>query len=495
MGKNPFLTSLLLSALVFATAAVVYSQYGFQGKLVRDNAIYVYSGQQMAKGVPPYVSIFDHKGPLAPMISGVGVIMATFFNFDDLFTVRLIFFIFGCLTVVGIYLLGYTLFESHWTGILAAFVFIGFWGFGRHAASGPQAKIPMTFFEVLAILLTVRKRWFWAGFFGSLSFLTWQPMAVYPVVTLLLAVIQAKGRQERIRNTVHAVSGILMPIIIVSLYFLYKGAFFELVDGAIFFNILHLDRGYFYPLNDITRPIKAIYNGYTLMFAPLIIGLLMVSILYVRRMGLHGRNIYSLLSNDPFAVVLLSFPAPVIWSIFDFQGYVDFFVFLPYAAIGFAMFLYMFLDYVSGIKHVGHTLSMACFIFVCTILIVSAAINYRLTSEKGLERQRLWANQVRAHLGEGGKLLSIGRPSILSLLHMTNQNRYVFITFGIDNHIDANTPGGFKGWLKGLEEYNPSIIALGYTMGRFKGELMRWLHTHYRETNVGEWSIFVKKDT
>src|SRR3712207_9105294 len=40
-------------------------------------------------------------------------------------------------------------------------------------------------------------------------------------------------------------------------------------------------------------------------------------------------------TRETFAPVLLSLPFPVIWSMMDFQGYPDFFVFIPYVAIGF----------------------------------------------------------------------------------------------------------------------------------------------------------------
>ena len=41
------------------------------------------------------------------------------------------------------------------------------------------------------------------------------------------------------------------------------------------------------------------------------------------------------------AAFLLSFLAPVIWSVLDFQGYPDFFVFLPYFAISFAWMVFL----------------------------------------------------------------------------------------------------------------------------------------------------------
>ena len=72
--------------LVLGLAVLVYGLYGFDGVLLRDYSIYLYSGQRMAEGIPPYVSIFDHKGPLSPMIAGLGVMLSGLFNWDDIYT-------------------------------------------------------------------------------------------------------------------------------------------------------------------------------------------------------------------------------------------------------------------------------------------------------------------------------------------------------------------------------------------------------------------------
>lgn len=78
------------------------------------------------------------------------------------------------------------------------------------------------------------------------------------------------------------------------------------------------------------------------------------------------------------------------------------------------------------------------------------------------------------------------------LLHRIKPNRNLFLGAGIENKIDATTPGGFEGWLEELERYDPSVIALGRTKGEFEPILINWLESHYRKTKVGEWILFVK---
>lgn len=500
----PHVSPSLVAVLVFLVSAIVFSQYGWKGLLVRDDAIFLYSGQQIARGIPPYVSAFDVKGPLSPLISGFGASVAKLLNFDDVLAVRITFFMISCLAVVMLYLLGYTLFESRRAGVLAAFIFIGFWCFGRFAMSGPRPKTPMVLFEILSLLLTARRKWFWAGICGSLAFLTWQPTVIYPLVTIFLAITQSERGRGRARNVIYAGSGALIPVIIVSLYFLYKGGFYEFVDVTILFNMRYLERIPSSPLEHIVRPIRAVYTGYATMMIPIILGILMVCIMYMWRIKLHEGSIPSLISKDRFAALLISFPAPILWSVLDFQDCPDFYVFLPYVAIGFGWLLCLALDQIAA-KDIGLTVQKTYFLLLCVALVGSAAVYYRRTAENGLVKQYQWAQNVECLLGEDGKFVSIGLPEILVLLHMTNPNPYVYINGGIDNRINANTPGGFDGWLEELGRYDPSVIALGPTDGRFKGKLMNWLQTHYQETKVDErpldyggpilimpWTLFVK---
>ena len=489
---TPYPTSFFAAVLVFLISAIVFGQSGFEGTLLRDSANALYSGQQMARGIPHYVSIFDHSGVLAPLISGVGVSIATLFNFDDILTVRIMFFALGSLAVVGLYLLGSTLFESQQIGLLAAFVFMGFWCFGKLAASGPRNKTPMVLFATLSLLLTARKKWFWAGICGSSALLAWQPAAIYPLVTIFLAITQSERGRERARNVLSAISGMLIPIAIVSAYFLYKDAFYQFIDGTILFHIKHFERPPSPLSYHIVAPLIAIQRGYTVMAIPIFLGFLVICAIYIWRMKLHRGSIPHLLSKDRFAAFLLSFPILVVWSVLDFQGCPDLYVFLPYAAIGFSWLLYCAFHSLMAIGEIGPAVQKVCFLVLCGTLVGSAAMDYRITAENGLQEQRQWAQQVESQFGRDAKLVSIGVPEILVLLHRTNPNPYVFIISGIDNRIDANTPGGFDGWLEELERYDPSVIAFGPTEGRFKAKLMSWLHTHYQETTVGHWRLFVK---
>ena len=90
IGIYNLLKRLVVPSCVFAVALITFSQYGFYGKLLRDDAIFLYGGQRLAEGVAPYLGIFDVKGPIAPMVAGLGALISKWLGWDDVYTVRLV---------------------------------------------------------------------------------------------------------------------------------------------------------------------------------------------------------------------------------------------------------------------------------------------------------------------------------------------------------------------------------------------------------------------
>jgi hypothetical protein len=482
---------LALPLLVFSLAAFVYGLYGFDGVLLRDYSIYLYSGQRVAEGTPPYVGIFDHKGPLPPMLAGLGVALSEQLNWDDIYAVRLVFFVIGCLTVVVVYLLGKSAFRSQTAGLFAALTFLGFFGYAQPVASGPEPKTPMVLFEALSLLLATQKRWFWAGLCSSLAFLVWQPMGTFALVTFLLAITRPK--EERYSAALRALAGIVIPLLVTIAYFHYHGALEDFFDGFVLFNVLYLVRGGYSLTSILAGAASNVLSPYGTMFVPMLIGLSMIFRLYFQRPFQYR-----------FAPILLSFPAPILWSLRDFQLADDFYVFLPYAAVGFGALLASAIRRAKTPRLVV-TLLSAILLSVAlanTLDAVSANAAYRLTGTTvDLHQQREGAAEIEDRFGEDAKLVSIGSPHVLVFLHRENPNPYLWISAGVDQHIEDETPGGFEGWLEELEAYNPdaiSFLAKGQTLfsqqltTEHRQELMSWLNSSYHTEKIGPWWLFVK---
>ena len=479
-------SNIIPSALVFLIAVLVYGQYGLEGKLFSDDAFMLYSGQKFAEGVPPYVSSFFNIAPLGPMLMGMGVWFANLMDTNDLMTVRIMFFLISCLSAVFVYFLGRHLFQSIPAGLFSAFAFLGFFGYAERAASGPRDKNVMVLFELLNLYLTCRKKWFWAGFFGSLAFLTWQPMAVFGLVTFILAC--AQPRPLRLFALSRSLAGITLPVILVLSYFQYHHALGALIDGAVRFNL------FYFPVTEQTifRQVIAVFHGSGALLP--VFGLLMMLCLYYGRFSVNA-SVRKTLLHDDFAPILLSFPFPVIWSAFlDFRSYDDFFVFLPFVALGFAILLNLALRHGPALtdsvkqKRPDRLITVG----LCLTLISSAALTTRFNRHADLVIQQRAAAEIERRFGRDARLLAINVPQVPVLLQQTNPSPFLYVFFNFDCWIDDHNPGGFDGWLAQMESFRPEVVVYSYNPCVHMDKLRHWLNAHYQPEQIGPWQVYVR---
>lgn len=487
---------ILIPILIFLAAAIIYQQYGFDRGLSRNESIYLYAGQQMAKGIPPHVSICDQKMPLSSMFMGLGVFLSEIFHKDDVLTVRLLFFIMSCLTCASVYLLGKTTFNSELVGFFAALTFLAFNKYAQDAASGPQAKTPTVLFEILSLLLTSQRKWFWAGICGSLSFLTWQPMAMFPFTTFIFALMQPKD--YRLVPALKVAAGTLLPVLAMILYFLSHHALFYLINDTFLFCIYFLDRGPLTFLDHFFQPLYVLEYHYSKTIIFIFVGLLTIAFLSVKKIYYFLLEKKRTLDKDPFSPILISFLLPFVWSFIDFQGSPDFYLFLPYVSMGFGYFLRecmntaVILGKNPKTSFSSKKLNWISGITITLILLFFIEKNV-VPSTHGLIKQKRIVNKIVKTYGKDVKIVSVGCPEPLILLHKTNPNRYLYIKSGIDSYIQNNTPGGFSAWLQQLQLYNPDVIAFGHTNGKYTEHLLRWIEENYKEKMDNPWHIYVKK--
>jgi hypothetical protein len=352
----------------------------------------------------------------------------------------------------------------------------------------------MVLFQTLSLLFAVQKRWYWSGFFGSLALLVWQPMAAFAFATFLLAV--TRSREERYSAAWRAMAGTATPLLATVAYFYYHGALADFLDGFVLFNFLYIERGTISMISTLATAASNIILPYITMLVPILIGLVMIVRLYFQRPFEYR-----------FLPILVSFPAPVLWSLRDFQLADDFYVFLPYAAIGFGSFL------LAAIRRTDNPRVLAAVLGAILLTIglantwneVSSAAAQKLTGTTiDLPAQREGAQQIQERFGEDVKVASINSPAVMVLLHQTNPDPYLWITAGVDNRIEARTPGGFKGWLDDLTEYDPdaisffgegqSLLPSAHLTAERRQQLDLWLDPRYSAEKVGPFWLFVKKE-
>jgi len=496
-----------LSALLFAVALFVFSRHGKEGELLRDGAIYVYSGERLLEGVPPFVSLFDHKGPLATFLCAAGTWVSQATGRDELGCIRLLYLAIASACVPSLFLLARTLFPCSRSGgplgravpWLAAATFLGFTGFGASGLGGPDPKTPVLLFVILALALAARGSWFLAALAGSIASLGWQPTGVFAAVAPLLAFFQSR-LEERRRAVLAALAGLLLPWVLCGIYFASRSALTEFVDGILLFNLRFLEKPTT-PVAHLGFMIQSALGGFGAMGFPIALGLFVLPALALwrareRREGASG--IGGALLHDRFSGVLLTFPLPVIWSFVDFQGYPDFFVFLPYAALGFGWLLDQGLASLAELARLGKRGSFALRTTIVLVLVFGSAAKYYLERPReALRRQRTEAERIETKWGAAVRLVTVGAPEVLVFLQRANPTRYGFIMRGIHRHIEAHTPGGFRGWLAELEATRPDVIVVSHELASalpadLASAWKEWLGGYERDPEFARWDVYVR---
>ncbi len=477
-------------------AAFVLGRTGFGGDLSHDKAVYAYAGQRMVEGEAPYKSIFDVKTPGGYFMCCAGVSLARKYGIDDLLGIRVFHLFLACLAIPCMFWLGREV-GGLWVGLFSALLFLCFVPWCLDAGGGPQPKAPMVLFSILALLYTMRRRWLAAGFFGSLAFIIWQPMLIYPALTLGIGWFAATGQRERWRQVALVVAGSCLAWMPVLFYFWWHNALGRMVDESVIFLIQLSDRtGH---SSDVTlfKIVRMFVRFYDLAAIAMVIGFVVVAALTV---GLVSRNrSLTKICRSPLAVIVLTYPFPFIWSLMDFQGPSDLYVLLPYAALGFGIFLKRALfETFSREEDAAESLSLPARSGVwmasgiCLGLIGLAYMNMRYRPGEGLRQQREGIAKIEMKYGKKARYLTVGDPQFMVLTRRVNPNPYLFVIMGIDNYIEAREPGGFQGWLDGIEKYNPDVIVSSRFLGSSAKRWYDWLGKRYRREKIGVWTIYVR---
>jgi hypothetical protein len=482
-----------LFALVAAVA--LYSRFSMQDTLSRDEAIYAYAGQQFAHGVPIYSGIFDPKTPGAAILAGFGAVGARVLGANDLNAIRLVFFVFACLTVVGVYFLTTQLWDSPLAGVVSAVVFASFSGFAAAALGGPDAKTPGICFAVASMALLARRRWFWGALAGSLAFLVWQPLVVYVVLAVAFAAA-AEGAPRRWSRVRLALAGAAIPVAVVSLYLLLAGSFGRFVDAAVVFPLIGVKResetlGERFAV--IGRTVNGSYGliGDVLVFG----GLLLLCGLFVARV-VRRRPVLATCLDDPYcSVVMASFVALAVYSVIDFQGYPDVFPLLPYAAIGVGGAWFAVTRRLDGER----PRRVATAIALAAVAALGGFSWHSYSQEGGRERilplQRTRAADLERILTRDEKLYVFEDPRPLVLTRRRNPSRYIFLTSGVAPWLVRHTPGGVAGWKAQIAASHPAALVMPLSWrGRYPTAIAAWLRRAYRPVELHGWRLFLKPE-
>jgi hypothetical protein len=476
--------------LAAALSMGVFGSFGFSGWLYRDDAVYLYAGQQFAEGIAPYVSVFDHKTPLAPMLSGVCVFCGRLLGIDDVLAVRVGWWLMSGLTGGFLFLLGRSLYRNAFAGLLTVAVFTGFWSYGREAVSGPRAKLPFVLFEVVFFYAASRKSWALAGCAAALATWVWQPGIILVAAAITLPFLHgANGWADSLRGSLHALLGVLLPTLVLSAYFILQGAFWPLIDGSTAFNLTHLDRPPFALLEHLTAPVISFLKGYTLMAVPALLGLFY---LLLHCHSAYHHSVQRVRDWPLWLPLCVTLPFTFLYTFMDFQGAADLYPFLPYMAIGAGGLLWRMSQGICSLQGIPGLRPKRVAAVLAAVVFLSSAAFYHAQKERGLPDQRVSAGRLIEQIGAESTIASIGLPELLVLTGKRNPNPYAFIIAGIDRKIMAEWPGGITGFVEQMAREDVKAIGVGPTVGEHSALLFDTLNLYYQKTRFGYFDVFVR---
>jgi len=349
---------------------------------------------------------------------------------------------------------------------------------------------------VLALLLTVRKQWFGAGAAGALAYLVWQPTALLPAVTLLLAACE----RPRGRALAATAAGIALPVAAVVAWGAAAGISGELTQRLFLFSLpLAAGRDPLAPAAHLRIPANAIirqYGAWMLAALPAALAVFLAAFWrHRRRTGAWAEA----LRTSPLSAVLLVFTLFIFWSLFDFQGYVDFFPLLPLAVLGCGALLARIPEAVDGHFGAGAggwpgagALAVAA---IAGLLLLWAFTGVHAAGENDRGRlagQRRAAQEIERRYGGEFRLVSVGDPVPLVLLRRANPNPFIYLYDWIQALVERRVPGGLEGWFAGLGGPERVVVLGNVPRGPGQHVIKRLLRKGFHRKQIGQTFLFVQ---
>ena len=490
------------AAAVLTIASIVYSQFDLYGHLSRDSAIYIYGGQRLTHGVPPYASVMDPKGPLSGILCGFGVAIARLLGRDDVLIIRVEFCALAIISVLGIYLLVLEMWHSVVAAVVAGAVFVSFRSYAHQALMGPEGHAPGVVFLIFAMWLTVSRRWYWAGVAASLAFCSWQPLFTYPIVVVVCALAWTAG--HRLRAVGWTLAGIATPLVALMVYYALEGYLGSLFTGLFVFPLTSVRRT---PESEATRfafIVRNIDNAFQSSAVFLWLGLALMLVMAAHTVFAARPRWHSALASPMILLVLLSFGLHLFYVAYDYIGWTHAFPLLPYAAIGFGAASAYVLDRLAQ-PRTQRIVTAALSAGVAALTVVYAIVYYEPSTNAAafangiahgkdtvLRDEEATACALQEGIVPGTPLAVLGDPVPLVLLHRVNPDNYPYEGSGLDVWRVEHTPGGFGGWTSQILASRASVIVLDAWNGPYRKLMQHFLSTHgYRRGYVGTFRVYV----
>jgi len=434
------------AAVAALVALVVYVLHGFNSSLDRDQATFVYGGQQFAQGVPPYRGIFNSVGPLGDLTAGLGILLGHLVGAGDVLAARLIYLFASVACVAAVSVLAWEVLGSRVAALVAPAAFLTFTSFLKLATGGPREKTVMVLCLTIGLVLMLRRRWFAAGVLTALATLTWQPVILAAATAAAVAVFTSTSR---LRAAAAYVAGGVVMTGLMAGYFLAAGD-------------LHLAFWGFYTVNagyqhqpSILETWRLITDDFGASLVVVIVGWL--SSVVIASVALLRSRRAGVISDVDRALLVLGSGALAggLWSAYDINGGADLFVVLPFAAVGVATAL------VTTTAHLGARSRRGLVAGVVAVAVVYAGLESVATRDHRLPAERRDVRLVTGALPPGSSVMSVYAPEVMVMLGRRNPYPWQLTGSAIAAFLDDHLEGGLAGYADSIARRHPALIAVG----------------------------------
>ncbi len=431
--------------------AAVWASHGFQAALGRDGALYVYAGQAVADGDPPYVAVMNRAGPLAHLLPGLGVTLGRWAGIGDVLGVRALYFVLIAVVPLLVYVATRITYTSRLAGCVAAAAMVSYQGLAQLSTVDPDSKLPMVTLFTIALILLLQRKMLLGGVASGLATLCWQPALLTAVSCALVMGLSAEGGHPRRAMALgrFAVGGLATLGAAVA-YFAAVGAVGSFVDGFWRANTYTVQRGLF----DKVGLWDYLLDWYGWTIGLVILGCVLSVALAVwawRRPG--DEPSATLLRHRTLALAVVVCCA-LVWSVFAFQGGRDALLLLPPASISLGGAVAA-----AGPLLAGHRRA-AIAVVACWVVLTSAATAAFLVMDRSddLRDEEAAASAVFTALPPDVTVMADQAPQPLALAGRRSISRYTLFTNGMLGWIDADTPGGVDAFVGRVHAAEPAVL-------------------------------------
>lgn len=251
MKKRYYVLLFIVAVLFVILNSLGTIFYGFNGNI--DSCIFNTIGKYWSEGYLPYISLYDHKGPL---IFFINMLSWKFFNCERgilLFQVISVFSSLVFLMKIAMLKLGNIKKSIAFTVLTLGYLVITYFGGNMTEEYCLPFLIATMYFNLKylknytenKIVKHSMKHAFFYGISFSVCFLTRLTNSIsilIGIIVITFILIKKKEYKEIIKNALCFIGGFLMLTIPFVVYFTYNNAFYEFLDATLLFNIKYASK-------------------------------------------------------------------------------------------------------------------------------------------------------------------------------------------------------------------------------------------------------------